>query len=119
MLTELRQAGELHAGRPNNADNASAFLSGFGISQQQSSRWQRLSTVPEDAFSSGLTCTGSPRSQKERASLRHGHSGRVAEREDLPGRGTRYRSLRPVLVSMSPPPLLRRCRVREWAIAQA
>ena len=32
MLTELRQAGELHAGRPNNADNASAFLSGFGIS---------------------------------------------------------------------------------------
>jgi hypothetical protein len=54
MLTDLRRAGELHAGRPNNADNASAFLSGFGISQQQSSRWQRLSTVPEDAFRAWL-----------------------------------------------------------------
>jgi len=50
MLTELRRAGELRAGRPN-ADDASA-LSGFGISQQQSSRWQRLSSVPEDAFRS-------------------------------------------------------------------
>jgi hypothetical protein len=54
MLTELRQASELHAGRPNNADNASAFLSGFEISQEQSSRWQRLSTVPEDAFRAWL-----------------------------------------------------------------
>jgi hypothetical protein len=54
MLTELRRAGELHAGQPNNSDNASAFLSGFGISQQQSSRWQRLSTVPEDAFRAWL-----------------------------------------------------------------
>ena len=54
MLTELRRAGELHAGRPNNADNVSAFLSGFGISQQQSSRWQRLSSVPEDAFRAWL-----------------------------------------------------------------
>jgi len=26
MLTELRRAGELHAGRPNNADNASAWI---------------------------------------------------------------------------------------------
>src|SRR5450759_5328170 len=54
MLTDLRRAGELHAGRPTNADNGSAFLSGFGISQQQSSRWQRLSTVPEDAFRAWL-----------------------------------------------------------------
>jgi site-specific DNA-methyltransferase (adenine-specific) len=54
MLTELRRAGELHAGRPNNADNVAAFLSGFGISQHQSSRWQRLSTVPEDAFRAWL-----------------------------------------------------------------
>ncbi|MBI3749066.1 MAG: site-specific DNA-methyltransferase [Chloroflexi bacterium] len=52
MLTELRRAGELRAGRPN-ADEESA-LSGFGISQQQSSRWQRLSTVPEDTFRAWL-----------------------------------------------------------------
>jgi hypothetical protein len=54
MLTELRRAGELRAGRPNNADNVAAFLSGFGISQHQSSRWQRLSSVPEDAFRAWL-----------------------------------------------------------------
>src|SRR5450759_2868890 len=54
MLTELRRAGELHAGRPNNADNVAAFLSGCGISQHQSSRWQRLSGVPEDAFRAWL-----------------------------------------------------------------
>jgi DNA modification methylase len=54
MLSQLRRAGELRAGRPNNADNGSALLAGFGISQQQSSRWQRLSTVPEDAFRAWL-----------------------------------------------------------------
>jgi hypothetical protein len=54
MLTELRRAGELHAGRPNNADNVAAFLSGFGISQHQSSRWQRLSSVPEESFRAWL-----------------------------------------------------------------
>ena len=54
MLTELRRAGELHAGRPNNADYVAAFLSGFGISQHQSSRWQRLSSIPEDAFRAWL-----------------------------------------------------------------
>ena len=55
----------------------------------------------------------------ERTSVRHGHSGRVAEREDrLRARHPlRFNSIAPV--SMGPPPLLRRCRVREWAIAQA
>lgn len=52
MLTELRRAGELRAGRPN-ADEGSA-LSGVGISQQQSSRWQRLSAVPEGKFRAWL-----------------------------------------------------------------
>ena len=52
MLGELRRTGELRAGRPN-ADDASA-LSRFGISQQQSSRWQRLSGVPETVFRSWL-----------------------------------------------------------------
>jgi site-specific DNA-methyltransferase (adenine-specific) len=48
MLTELRQVGDLRAGRPN-ADQLSA-LSALGISQQQSARWQRLAAVPEEAF---------------------------------------------------------------------
>jgi hypothetical protein len=54
MLNELRRAGGLHAGRPKNADNVSAFLSGLGINQQQSSRWQRRSSVPEGAFRAWL-----------------------------------------------------------------
>jgi hypothetical protein len=37
ILNELRRAGELQAGRPKNADNVSAFLSGFRIGQQQTS----------------------------------------------------------------------------------
>ena len=48
MLAELRQRGDLRAGRPN-ADGVSA-LAELGIGQQQSSRWQRLAAVPEDRF---------------------------------------------------------------------
>lgn len=35
MLNALRRAGELRAGQPTNADNASAFLSGFRISSNR------------------------------------------------------------------------------------
>ena len=69
MLTELRRAGELHAGRPNNADNVAAFLSGFGISQHQSSRTYRRPGVG----SSGERASG-------RGALTHLGPGRPARR---------------------------------------
>jgi len=48
MLGDLRARGDLRPGRPN-ADTLSA-LSELSISQQQSSRWQRLAGVPDDRF---------------------------------------------------------------------
>jgi site-specific DNA-methyltransferase (adenine-specific) len=48
MLTDLRARGDLRPGRPN-ADTLSA-LSELTISQQQSSRWQRLAAVPDERF---------------------------------------------------------------------
>ena len=69
MLTELRRAGELRAGRPNNADNVAAFLSGFGISQHQSSRTYRRPGVG----SSGERASG-------RGALTHLGPGRPARR---------------------------------------
>ena len=48
MLTDLRARGDLRPGRPN-ADTLSA-LSELSISQQQSSRCQRLAAVPDDRF---------------------------------------------------------------------
>ena len=48
ILTDLRARGDLRPGRPN-ADGVSA-LSELAVSQQQSSRWQRLAAVPDDRF---------------------------------------------------------------------
>jgi hypothetical protein len=48
ILTDLRARGDLRPGRPN-ADSVSA-LSALAVSQQQSSRWQRLAAVPDDRF---------------------------------------------------------------------
>ncbi len=51
-LRAMRRNGELRVGRPN-ADSASA-LSQFGISQQQSSRWQRLAAISSADFDGWL-----------------------------------------------------------------
>jgi hypothetical protein len=48
ILTDLRSRGDLRPGR-RNADSVSA-LSALAVSQQQSSRWQRLAAVPDDRF---------------------------------------------------------------------
>jgi hypothetical protein len=52
MLTALRRGGRLPTGRPK-ADGMSA-LQDLGISQQQSSRWQRMAGVPPDMFARWL-----------------------------------------------------------------
>ena len=55
MLSTLRRTGDLRTGRPN-ADAGSA-LSALGISQQQSSKWQRLASVSDDDFRAWLAAT--------------------------------------------------------------
>ena len=55
VLTDLRARGDLRPGRPN-ADTLSA-LTELSISQQQSSRWQRLAAVPDDRFTRWVEVT--------------------------------------------------------------
>ena len=67
MLSELRRSGELRSGRPN-ADMPSA-LHELGISQQQSSRWQRLAGVPQERFSQWLAETRAMENEITEAAL--------------------------------------------------
>lgn len=61
MLADLRHDGRLRSGRPN-ADISSG-LDDLGISQQQSSRWQRLAAVPSDLFTLWLEQTRASESE--------------------------------------------------------
>ena len=45
----LKEMKELKAGRPKNTDTMSA-LSKVGVSQQESSRWQRIANIPDARF---------------------------------------------------------------------